>query len=334
MSKVVCDVCGTSYPEMATQCPICGFACASSQQGEDKSEAGSGYTYVKGGRFSKSNVRKKNGYTGSAGRGNGRNKRTARKKNQDSNRGLIITAAVLALAIVIVVAYIIIRFFVIPDNEANNTNPSVTVQDNGNEVPCTGVVLSKESVTLKERNAKESIEITVEPADCTDQEIAIDVDDVYKSVVDVSLNGKTVTITAVGPGNAIINVMCGDQSCSISVNCEFAEELTLTRDYVELTYAGQEVAIYPDNIRRDEISWSVEDRNVATVSNGVIVAVGEGESDTTKVTAEYKGQKVVCTVKCSFKVEDEENTSGSDQNNNQTDNYDPVINGTGGGVSE
>ena len=62
--------------------------------------------------------------------------------------------------------------------------------------------------------------------------------------------------------------------------------------------------------------------------------MGEGESDTTKVTAEYKGQKVVCTVKCSFKVEDEENTSGSDQNNNQTDNYDPVINGTGGGVSE
>ena len=24
MSKIICDVCGTSYPETATQCPICG----------------------------------------------------------------------------------------------------------------------------------------------------------------------------------------------------------------------------------------------------------------------------------------------------------------------
>ena len=24
MNKVVCDLCGTSYPETATQCPICG----------------------------------------------------------------------------------------------------------------------------------------------------------------------------------------------------------------------------------------------------------------------------------------------------------------------
>ena len=24
MSKIICDVCGTSYPESANQCPICG----------------------------------------------------------------------------------------------------------------------------------------------------------------------------------------------------------------------------------------------------------------------------------------------------------------------
>ena len=26
MSKVICDVCGTTYPETAQQCPICGCA--------------------------------------------------------------------------------------------------------------------------------------------------------------------------------------------------------------------------------------------------------------------------------------------------------------------
>ena len=24
MSKIICDVCGTTYPDSATQCPICG----------------------------------------------------------------------------------------------------------------------------------------------------------------------------------------------------------------------------------------------------------------------------------------------------------------------
>ena len=26
MNKVICDICGTSYPENAEQCPICGYA--------------------------------------------------------------------------------------------------------------------------------------------------------------------------------------------------------------------------------------------------------------------------------------------------------------------
>ena len=28
MSKIICDICGTSYPETATQCPICGCVLA------------------------------------------------------------------------------------------------------------------------------------------------------------------------------------------------------------------------------------------------------------------------------------------------------------------
>ena len=64
MSKVICDICGTAYPETATQCPICGCArdnvtqtpAADATQKTD-GEAAGGYTYVKGGRFSKSNVR-------------------------------------------------------------------------------------------------------------------------------------------------------------------------------------------------------------------------------------------------------------------------------------
>ena len=58
MNKVVCYVCGTSYPENATQCPICGYVQTAESSGSVNSDAG-GYTYVKGGRFSKANVKKR-----------------------------------------------------------------------------------------------------------------------------------------------------------------------------------------------------------------------------------------------------------------------------------
>ena len=65
MNKIICDVCGTAYPETASQCPICGCArtsntAVSADQLAEDAAAASGYNYVKGGRFSKSNVRKRN----------------------------------------------------------------------------------------------------------------------------------------------------------------------------------------------------------------------------------------------------------------------------------
>lgn len=58
MSKIICDVCGTSYAESADQCPICGTAKTEASRPADTGETG--YAYVKGGRFSQANVRKHN----------------------------------------------------------------------------------------------------------------------------------------------------------------------------------------------------------------------------------------------------------------------------------
>ncbi len=61
MNKIVCDVCGTSYPDTATQCPICGNSKANPAYTANTNPSGSeSYAYVKGGRFSHANVRKIN----------------------------------------------------------------------------------------------------------------------------------------------------------------------------------------------------------------------------------------------------------------------------------
>ncbi len=65
MSKIICDICGTVYPDNATVCPICGYPRQDSEKAilddaEMQANAGrrSG-TYVKGGRFSSKNVKKR-----------------------------------------------------------------------------------------------------------------------------------------------------------------------------------------------------------------------------------------------------------------------------------
>ena len=109
MSKIVCEICGTTYPESANQCPICGSAKPVDMQ---STESGSGaYTYVKGGRFSKSNVRKRN-----RGKEVARVVNSKEEKKDRGSRGLVITAVVLMLAVLLVVGYIAFRFFFSADH--------------------------------------------------------------------------------------------------------------------------------------------------------------------------------------------------------------------------
>ena len=105
MSKIICEVCGTSYPDTTVQCPICGCVRpgnAHSVTANKQDENDGGYTYVKGGRFSKANVRKRNKING-----------TEVPEDNDSNRGLVITAIVLLL--ILDVIGIETDFFVIPN---------------------------------------------------------------------------------------------------------------------------------------------------------------------------------------------------------------------------
>ena len=62
MNKVICDMCGTSYAETASQCPICGYARQEDAKVLYDPDSGSDtkFTHVRGGRFSAANVRKIN----------------------------------------------------------------------------------------------------------------------------------------------------------------------------------------------------------------------------------------------------------------------------------
>ncbi len=322
MSKIICDVCGTSYSEAATQCPICGCVrpgdavTVAGDTHEVETPASGTYNYVKGGRFSKANVKKRNNGAALRTVTPKANEETPTTDSKKSEKPFIIVIVALLLAIVAIVVYIGVRFFnmgglqSLPDNTVKtepteNTTASSTVEQTETtvlEIPCVELTLSKTLIAFDKAEAAVLLSAVSKPEDTTD-EIFFQSQD--ETVATVSEDGKVV---AVGPGETVITVTCGEVTALCNVICTFedpnqettqetisAEELKLNRDDFTLGKNGDSWKLYSGTIPADQITWTSDDEKVATIKNGVVTAVGGGY---TTVYAEYMGVKVSCIVRC------------------------------------
>lgn len=318
MSKIICDICGTSYPETAKQCPICGCVRPGDVQrvtNEVKSDGkvSTGYTYVKGGRFSKSNVKKRtHAQTHSAGAAKNPTSKNNNVEEKD-NRGLVITAIVLLLAIIGVVVYIAIRYFgPISDPNDGTSTPSTTL---GNQVDlsCTNIILDTDTLVFEQAGEARLLSVTVEPKNTPD---AISFRSEDEAVVTVNEVGK---VTVVGEGTTNIIITCGKVTKQCAVTVQFPEEsssveatvdtsvpdesskpqetLRLNRQDITFSSKDDSWVLYNGEIAKNLITWSSDDETVATFADGTVEPVGNGM---TTVHAEYEGQKVSCIIRCSF----------------------------------
>lgn len=333
MSKIICDVCGTSYPETSDQCPICGCVRPADVQAvvaDGDAEGGkSGYTYVKGGRFSKANVKKRAQENRVAPQDIADDNEQEEAKGKSGSVGLIVTAVVLLLAIVAVVIYITVRFFGLGPDLPEQTQPSTTVSTTEAVIACTKLTVPEQTVQLSEVGSAWLLNPTKEPADTTD-EITFSSSD--ETVATVSEKGK---ITAVSSGHAIITVTCGTQSVECRVICDIPEsteetteattdatgeetteatteyeqdDLRLNRSDITFSYEGETWSIYSGNIPVEDITWSSGNSAVATISKGVVTAVGNGK---TTVYGKYGEMEVSCIIRCNFSTK-ETGIGGSD----------------------
>lgn len=297
MSKIVCEVCGTSYPEAATQCPICG--CVRSADAPviadtvTEEETPSTYQYVKGGRFSKANVRKRNAQAAASSQQKPAAKAPANEKSpkkQPENRGLVITIIVLILAILAVAGYIIVKFFLpaFGGSAAESTTGQVeTHTPTELDLSCTAIVFDRPAEPLSAVGEQFALNVVTTPEDTTD---AVTYVSDNEGVATVDENG---VVTAVDLGEAVITITCGDVTdvCAISVVRPF----TLDEGSIILEGAGSSRLIYTGDVDVSEITWRTDDDSVAIIADGVVVAVGNGE---TTVYGEYNGEVASCTVTC------------------------------------
>ncbi|MBO5952553.1 MAG: Ig domain-containing protein [Oscillospiraceae bacterium] len=337
MSKVICDVCGTTYPETASQCPICG--CAKPETAKavstDGSVEGTGYTFVKGGRFSKSNVRKRNKDVKPL-REMPKEQHPwedeeddAQQVTEQSNRGLVIALVLLLLAIAAVLAYIIINFFGLPSESGKQTEPSSTTasdttgsddstEDTGNpEIPCTDIVITEDSADLKVGDYW-LINATATPENTTD---LFTYESSDPAIATVSDQGKVTVLVA---GEVTITVRCGEVTKTVKVVCiedtpvppdepvtpdvpDNADDWKLRSNDITFYREGESSNMFRGTTSLLLITFTSDDETIVTFEDGVATAVGEG---TTKIHAEYNGRKFSCIIRCVFASDDA--TTGGD----------------------
>ena len=229
MNKVICDICGTAYPDTAPKCPICGYAKTAGETATVASERRSsegGYSAVKGGRFSKQNVRKRNSGKTSERSNSERSRRS--QEDEGGNTGLILVVIFLLVAIVAVVVYIGMKVF---NNQDASVSPSVgtsqvtqpttdsattpTDPALGGGIACESLQLSNQTIEFINAGDQWPIQIRTTPSNTTD---AVTFESSDPAVVTVDDTGL---LTAVGAGQATITVKCGTVTQTCQIKCSF-----------------------------------------------------------------------------------------------------------------
>ena len=318
MSKIICDVCGTTYPDSANQCPICGSVRATNTGSSDGATVetgasrGENYTYVKGGRFSKKNVKK-------------RNQNLARESKQapvvdmieevekdDGGKGLVIAIIVLLIAVIAVASYITVRFFLPLDKKDDEsvtppittvatTEPEeeeTTVETTEELITCSEIILAENEITLDKKDAEYTLSVTTNPVDTMD---AIGFNSENDAIASVDLEGK---IVAVSEGETKIIVTCGEVTAEVKVVCKFKNDSNngeatgpyqLNKSDVSIKVGESFKLFFRDaNGNSVPVAFEIQKPEVCTMEENIVTGAAVG---TTKISVTYNNETYSCIVR-------------------------------------
>ena len=181
-------------------------------------------------------------------------------------------------------------------NGAGDATITVTTVDGGKEatceihvvVPVTGISLDKDSAEIKV-GEKLTLKATIEPDNATNKEVRW-----TSSAPEIATVDENGVVTALKGGDVIINATAVDNNsataqCRIhvavpvsGVKLDQSEATIDVGDTLELT-----ATVLPNNADNQNVTWSVEDDSVATVSqDGVVTAVNGGTTTVTVTTVD------------------------------------------------
>ena len=238
MSKIICDICGTSYPETADCCPICGCTKDSAAvllNEEIAEEEILEETADKAGKFSSKKKKEIFDFDEvNADKVSPEDEKNPYEDDDDdyeeaprTSIGWIIVLTLLIVALLGAAGFIFMRFIrpnldgfapaettqaIVETHEAEGTQPT-------QEVRCQDLIMTSGKVAeLNTQGQYFMLHVIASPADTTDKVVYESSDE---NVVTVTEDGK---LTAVSEGEATIYITCGDFQLTCDVICRFVEE--------------------------------------------------------------------------------------------------------------
>ena len=238
--------------------------------------------------------------------------RRPRERKQKSKTGSTVLSVVL-IAAVLVAAFFAAKHFGLFDKkepEQEQETPELPVVQE-QDVDCTGVTLSANTLTLTAEGASETLTATLSPADCTEKVNWVSAD---PSIAIVDGTGK---VTAVAEGTANILVSCGDYAATCLVTVDFTTgeagdeepedlpgtaepaeedgEMKLNHEDITIRYPGDQAQLKVENCGDKTVTWTSDNETILKVDEtGLVTALGTG---TTNVHAEVDGQTFTCIVR-------------------------------------
>lgn len=359
MSKIICDVCGTRYPDSSNQCPICGCI----HNAEQKEAAAivpeeelmvESHPSVRGGRFSKSNVRKRNKnqpiyeeaevaaptpVPNAEEEAYDSEEEFDEGKGRKSNVILNVLLVIVIAALLAVSAYIGLEYFMpnllddilpvaateapateapteAPVTEASATEASTEAPETEPpQISCEMMEMEELEVTLTEAGQMYLLNVLVTPADTTDTLMYISSNE---DVATVSEEGR---VTAVGEGSVMISIFCGEHQLEFHVECDFSAE--------EETEAPAET----EGSAEAETEAPAEGETEAPAQEETTVELKDVvlSVKTTDMTFRTKGQQA--TIKLTCKLSNQEVTWTSENEAIATVDKDGVITRIGTGTT-
>lgn len=161
------------------------------------------------------------------------------------------------------------------------------------------VRLSQTSATL-EVGGTVNLTATVSPSNATDKTVSWSTSDAGVATVSNGL------VTAVGEGSATITATAGGKNatCSVQVSRKTVAVTGVTLNKTDLSLVEGdtfqlEATVSPADATDKTVTWSTSNAGVATISNGLVTAVGEGSAT---ITATAGGKSATCSVQVSPKT--------------------------------
>lgn len=247
MSKIICDICGTSYQDTAECCPICG--CTRDSAADLLTDEAMVDAFVD--QTADTAARKKQIFD--YDEANSQRKAEPVEDDEDDdfdeeeedrprrNVFVVILLTVLIVALLLAGGFLVVRY-ILPNVGGNDeTTPVVTeTQPVQTEAPteahiaCETLVLKSASqADLTEEGFSHLINVLVIPEDTTDVLTFASAD---QSVATVSEDGK---ITAVGEGETVVTITCGNVQAYVNVVCDFTPATEATEEATEATGEGE-----------------------------------------------------------------------------------------------